>query len=362
MNNSQLAAIVDGLIVIPIIEGVDILSPGGEKIISSRSYGTDDQPIEVFSVERSILWNLAGEKSDLGTILLYSSSDVIMDRLIFGFVFIALNAVIKFTILLLLFLWAFKVFLGKPLKQLMVQIDAIELEHIGNRRIDLGIADPNELNALQDHINEMLTKIERDRHKMIAAERERQAWLEAEVEKRTAQLIRLNKELEHIALTDVLTGIHSRRSFFEHSQALLALAIRNDQSLCVVAMDLDHFKGVNDTYGHAAGDQVLCHFTRLVSREVRKSDVFGRIGGEEFAITLPHTEMIGARQLAEKICRALSASPMIIDGKEIFYTASLGIAQRGADDTEISHILIRSDNMLYQAKENGRNRVETEVL
>jgi diguanylate cyclase (GGDEF)-like protein len=361
MNNAQLLALVDGLVIVPIIEGADIISPEGAKIISSRTYDRENKPFEVFSIEKEIVWNTNGSDFNLGVMRLYSSSDIIINRVLFGFVFIAINAVIKFSVLWFLFLWAFKKFLGDPLNRLAVQIDAIELEDIGQRRIHLGVSDPNELNRLQDHINEMLAKIERDRHKMIKVEKERQAWLEAEVEKRTAELIRLNKELEHIALTDALTGIHSRRSFFEQSQALMELAMRSSQPLCVIALDLDHFKTVNDTYGHAVGDQVLCHFAKLVAGEVRKSDIFGRIGGEEFAITLPHTDVIGAKKLAEKICELVGKSPVNVEDKEIFYTASLGIAQRGIHDTEISHILIRSDNLLYQAKEKGRNRVEIET-
>jgi diguanylate cyclase (GGDEF)-like protein len=361
MNNAQLLALVDGLVIVPIIEGVDIFSPDGEKIISSNKYNRDESPFELFFIEKGIVWNINGNDLNLGIMRLYSSSDVIFSRVVFGFIFIAVNAIVKFSVLWFLFLWAFKKFLGEPLNRLAAQIDAIKLEDIGQRRIQLGISDPNELNRLQDHINEMLAKIERDRHRMIKVEKDRQAWLEAEVEKRTAELVRLNKELEHIALTDALTGIHSRRSFFEQSQALMELAMRSSQPLCVIALDLDHFKAINDTYGHATGDQVLCHFTKLVAGEVRKSDIFGRIGGEEFAITLPHTDVIGAQKLAEKICDLISKSRVSVGDKEILYTASLGIAQRGIHDTEISHILIRSDNLLYQAKEKGRNRVEIEI-
>ena len=123
-------------------------------------------------------------------------------------------------------------------------------------------------------------------------------------------------------------------------------------------MDLDNFKMVNDTYGHFVGDQVLTHFTHTIRTFLRKSDLVGRVGGEEFAIFLPDTAIEGAFQLADKIRQAISNSILDIDGKKVTYTVSLGIDTSESTDLSIDQLFKRADLKLYGAKDKGRNRVE----
>jgi diguanylate cyclase (GGDEF)-like protein len=123
-------------------------------------------------------------------------------------------------------------------------------------------------------------------------------------------------------------------------------------------MDLDKFKLINDTYGHFAGDKILIHFTQTIQTFLRKSDLIGRVGGEEFAIFLPDTDLDAAFQLADKIRKAVSQSSLELDGKTVIYTVSLGIDSSMKTDHLIEDLFKRADLKLYGAKDKGRNRVE----
>jgi diguanylate cyclase (GGDEF)-like protein len=123
-------------------------------------------------------------------------------------------------------------------------------------------------------------------------------------------------------------------------------------------IDADHFKQINDHYGHAAGDDVLCHLAGKLKLSLRKSDVCGRMGGEEFAMLLPNTQLAEATALAERFCQSYAATPAHCDGVEISNTVSIGVACEGYD---IDHLLHCADEALYQAKAAGRNRVVSQA-
>jgi diguanylate cyclase (GGDEF)-like protein len=163
---------------------------------------------------------------------------------------------------------------------------------------------------------------------------------------------------EQLAQTDMLTGLNNRRAFFEHGQTLANYCQRNRLPLCVVMVDADHFKQINDSYGHAVGDAVLCNLAGLLRRSLRKSDVCGRMGGEEFAMLLPDTSLDEATALAERFCQSYAATPTNNDGVEVANTVSIGVASDGYD---IDHLLHCADGALYQAKSAGRNRVVSQA-
>lgn len=163
---------------------------------------------------------------------------------------------------------------------------------------------------------------------------------------------------ERLAQTDMLTGLDNRRAFFEHGQVLANYCERSRLPLCVVMIDADHFKQINDRYGHAAGDDVLCHLAGKLKLSLRKSDVCGRMGGEEFAMLLPNTQLAEAKALAERFCQSYAATPTHCDGVEIANTVSIGVACDGYD---IDHLLHCADEALYQAKAAGRNRVVSQA-
>ncbi len=168
--------------------------------------------------------------------------------------------------------------------------------------------------------------------------------------------------------TDVLTGWSNRRYLQVRLVEELARARRDASSLVCLMLDIDHFKNVNDTYGHAAGDAVLRELAQRIESQVRVSDVAARYGGEEFVVLLPGTEIESGTLLAERIRKAVSANPIEIGGgNSITITVSIGIASiapiRDVDDLKTTgeSLLARADVALYSAKSSGRDRVATEI-
>jgi diguanylate cyclase (GGDEF)-like protein len=157
---------------------------------------------------------------------------------------------------------------------------------------------------------------------------------------------------------DPLTGLNNRRSTLEELQSRFELSKRHNRALAVIMCDLDFFKQINDTLGHGAGDQVLQEFGLRVKNGLRTSDMAGRIGGEEFLLVLPETDLEGAMLLAERLRAATGGVPFdLASNNSIQVTCSLGVAQRGADDRDGGALLARADGALYTAKRAGRNQV-----
>ena len=163
-------------------------------------------------------------------------------------------------------------------------------------------------------------------------------------------------ELKQVATTDGLTGALNRRAFKEEGARAAAFAGRHRSDLAAVCLDLDHFKRINDTYGHAAGDQVLVAVANAVRSTLRSSDIFGRVGGEEFAIVLPQTDEEGARAVAEKLRQAVRALSFVFNGVPVTVTASFGIARLSLVARDLDALLINADIALYRAKSEGRDR------
>ncbi|MCG2585685.1 sensor domain-containing diguanylate cyclase [Massilia sp. TS11] len=168
----------------------------------------------------------------------------------------------------------------------------------------------------------------------------------------------LKEELQRQAYTDMLTGVSNRRHFFQEAAKEFSKARRYRLALSAIVLDLDHFKQINDRYGHQAGDAVLVELAQHCVRTVRDCDLFGRLGGEEFAFVLPSTQLDAAYILAERLRTSLTG--MLIKGDwpgAIAPTASFGVAMLNPQDRDIAALLARADKALYQAKEGGRNRV-----
>src|ERR1700722_2761063 len=161
------------------------------------------------------------------------------------------------------------------------------------------------------------------------------------------------------ATTDPLTGLLNRRGFFEAAGALTTRHRRTLAPVSVLAFDLDHFKSVNDRYGHAVGDAVLQMFAKVARETLRASDVVGRLGGEEFVALLPST-LAEASIAAERVRAALAAASLIRNGQRVAATVSIGVSS-GSPTTAVDLLITRADDALYRAKANGRNRVETAV-
>ncbi len=185
----------------------------------------------------------------------------------------------------------------------------------------------------------------------------------------------LEQGLQSLATTDSLTGIANRRHFFELSAREMKRAQRSGKRPALLMIDLDNFKELNDACGHAAGDRVLTHFAAVCQACLRETDVFGRLGGEEFAVLLPETERRKARQIADRLRESFAASCADLrDGAEMLpargdaatedakkspgaCTVSIGVAMVGPEESSVEPAMHRADEALYCAKEAGRNRV-----
>ncbi|MDR2132524.1 MAG: GGDEF domain-containing protein [Clostridiales Family XIII bacterium] len=173
-----------------------------------------------------------------------------------------------------------------------------------------------------------------------------------------AKLEKSTEALVQLASLDFLTQLPNRRSAMRALEQTHALFKRHERPYCVAMFDIDHFKSVNDTYGHDAGDKVLQSMSGTMKNLFRETDVFARFGGEEFIAILPETDIRGAVTLAEKIRVALeSAEIELQDGTILKKTVSIGVAEASPDDSDFAKIILRSDEALYEAKSSGRNKV-----
>ncbi len=169
----------------------------------------------------------------------------------------------------------------------------------------------------------------------------------------------MEAQLERLARTDMLTSLSNRRDFYEHAARAIAHSRRLGAPLSLVLMDIDHFKKINDTYGHARGDQVLRKLSHSLGDALRETDVPARLGGEEFAVLMPTTSLAQALAVAERLRDALAHTPVAIgDEEQIHFTVSIGVTEWQPADADIDATLHRADEALYRAKHNGRNRVE----
>jgi diguanylate cyclase (GGDEF)-like protein len=168
---------------------------------------------------------------------------------------------------------------------------------------------------------------------------------------------RLEERLRQLATTDHLTGLHNRRYFLELTQRELARYKRYGLVFCLMVIDIDHFKGVNDEHGHMAGDLVLKELASGCVRRLRANDLMGRVGGEEFAAVLVESGLLQAAGVAERLRAMAERQQFHVAGQEVRVTISVGVAQvRPADD--LTALLRRADEAMYEAKRKGRNRIE----
>ncbi len=174
----------------------------------------------------------------------------------------------------------------------------------------------------------------------------------------TVETKRLLYTLRETTLRDSLTGLHNRRFLEEYIGTLQATTKRKKQRLSIMVLDLDHFKEVNDTYGHDVGDIVLKTLAKEFASQVRTSDMVIRFGGEEFLIILQESENYSGRQLAEKIRQSVEHMKIPIPGGVMYKTLSIGVAGYPSDGEDIWDVIKAADLALYAAKRNGRNRVE----
>jgi len=172
------------------------------------------------------------------------------------------------------------------------------------------------------------------------------------------QLIEARHQMEALAMQDVLTGMLNRRAIEEHARTELDLAKRKERPLSIILLDIDHFKAINDQYGHSVGDQTLRHMSEILTKNLRQYDRIGRWGGEEFIVILPDTEISEAITVAERMRIATAETKLSLEqGGDYTVQISLGVACASGSYPTLVKLVDAADQALYKAKQTGRNRV-----
>ena len=176
------------------------------------------------------------------------------------------------------------------------------------------------------------------------------------------QLQQTRQKLRQLAIVDPLTNAYNRRYFFNHAQVQLSRSGINGHSNAIVLLDVDHFKKINDNYGHIIGDQVLMGLAALCQENLRGCDLLARFGGEEFIMLLPHTELDEARQIADRLREIIDRKKIATDQGRLAVTVSMGVAVSGPGEIlDLYDLIIQADQAMYRAKGAGRNRVVSAV-
>lgn len=262
------------------------------------------------------------QKVPLGQVTLYSNNQLVFDRVKYGFILILINSIIKTIALWFIIYYFIRKYLGQPLEEFTTKIRKQDIH--SPKTIDLNIpwTDTNELFVLKDSYNQMITRL--NKHKVLS-------------------------------ITDKLTGVFNRLKLDEALNDEFNRSSRFKSNFGVIIIDIDYFKKINDTFGHLVGDQVLIEFAKILETNIRKIDVLGRWGGEEFMIICPETNFQGTIKVAQSLREIISEYEFPTVNK---ISASFGVSAYNKDDENIDKIIARADNALYKAKVNGRNKVE----
>ncbi|MCA9668178.1 MAG: diguanylate cyclase [Myxococcales bacterium] len=166
-----------------------------------------------------------------------------------------------------------------------------------------------------------------------------------------------HEEIYRLTTVDGLTQVYNKRYFLEVLEREISRGHRYGRELSLIMFDIDHFKQINDTFGHLAGDYVLKHLASVIKERIRREDIMARYGGEEFAIVLPEIDNYNARQFAEKIRRIVERTTFKFEDTKIPVTVSVGVASTASEVTDPTHFIKLADERLYEAKHRGRNCV-----
>jgi diguanylate cyclase (GGDEF)-like protein len=210
--------------------------------------------------------------------------------------------------------------------------------------------------TMEDHAAQMASLAEATDENARRVDEAKQA-----LEREMVERLVLEARLRRMATTDGLTGALNRAGFLALSQTELDRWVEVDRGMALMMLDVDHFKAINDRYGHAGGDIALQHLVNVLGGRTRRGDLLGRLGGEEFAILLPSIAPEEAERLAERLVAQIAASPVAFGGRSIEMTVSVGLTMATRMDRSIDRIIGRADDALYRAKEGGRNRVVKDV-
>ncbi|SBS30665.1 putative diguanylate cyclase YedQ [Marinomonas aquimarina] len=293
------------------------------------------------------------QKIPLGTVTLYSNDQLVFERLKYGFILILVNSIIKTCMLWFIIYFFINKYLGKPLKEFTFKIHQQDTH--SPKPIDLAInwTDKNELLVLKDSYNQMIQRVNNNQLELLKLNQE----LDEKVKARTQDLELAKENAELLAYSDPLTKLNNRRAFFDSGKQSLNQADTQKHSLSLIMIDLDNFKKLNDTYGHAMGDKVLIAFADMLKSSLSSTDIIGRLGGEEFAVILPNTGEEKALQIAEMLSQKASQIELIHEQSLVHFTASMGVVVNPQGNATIDSLLAQADKALYFSKRQGRNQV-----
>jgi diguanylate cyclase (GGDEF)-like protein len=290
-----------------------------------------------------------GRRSVIGNWTVYSDRRTVREQ-VRTYIVVALGtAVVKGLALSLITLVVVRRIIGLPLRQLSDHVAGLDIDNLAATPLSLKGRGRNELHVLAGALNLMTAKIRRsveENARLVKDLEEMNATLQSRVAERT-------QELERLAATDQLTGLANRRKLDELLVYEAARANRHRHPLSIAIADVDHFKAVNDTHGHQAGDVVLIAVGHLLRAAIRETDTAGRWGGEEFLIVSPQVGLDGALQMAERLRERIAHATLPAVGSK---TCSFGVAELRPGET-IEEMVRRADAALYRAKRSGRNRV-----
>lgn len=358
-----LVAIIDLTTVLPPLIYATTLSPGNVVLLDREGnplLGTHNLDTPYTPLETEVLQRLHADKREpitfeghlqqtvLGLIISPQSipvtvvaererSNIYQAWVVFRNLFLTLLC--GLTLLVALAAWRMGRSIVAPLEQLTGAADRIAA---GDLTLQLPVARGDELGHLTQVFNQMTDNLRRSRDELEAA---------------SQTLQKQNKLLETLSITDGLTGLHNRKKLDDILTDQLARFKRNQRSFAILLIDIDHFKRLNDTYGHLAGDQVLASVADTLLRSIRSIDFAARYGGEEFVIVLPETTLSDARDMAERIRQHVRDTVCQFENHSIGVTLSIGVAESRGDDDTTDAVIARADQMLYQAKRGGRDRV-----
>lgn len=220
----------------------------------------------------------------------------------------------------------------------------------GKSPTQLNVKSNDEIGRLTESFNQMAASIQERESDL----RKLTNQLEQTVEVRTAELREKTEILETLAITDPLTKAYNRRYFFDLAYKHMEIARDSNVPLSVIILDADHFKAINDTYGHQVGDEILIQLVKTCQKTIRKTDILARYGGEEFIILMPEADKETAYRIAERLRSEIENSTLL--NNKIKMTISLGIATWKAPDMLLEILVANADKALYQSKEDGRNQ------
>lgn len=218
-----------------------------------------------------------------------------------------------------------------------------------------GTGDNNATGPLLAALNSLFLQVSERNKELVQLNRS----LEAKVQERTKALSEANLHLEELALTDVLTGIPNRRHAMRCLAELWAESVQNNTPLACMMIDADHFKAINDKYGHDAGDVVLCELAKKLQHAFRNDDIVCRLGGDEFLVVCPDTDLGGALHIAELACRAVGKLHVAAGDGYWQGSVSIGVADRTPEITSYDKLIAAADRAVYLAKQDGKNCVRT---